>query len=245
MSKKVFVLGEVRQGELRQVSFEAIAAAKKIACGGEVVGLLLGNEAASLAASMIQYGADRVLVAEHHDLQDYTPDGYTQAIMQILETEKPEGFILGHTSIGKDISPRIAAKLKSGLISDAVSLEVNGDEFVLTCPIYSGKAFEKKVIKDGMIFATIRPNNIDSLEKDESRTGEVSSITVGIKDLRTIVKEVVRKTAGGVDLSEAKVIVSGGRGVKREEGFKILQELANVLGGAVGCISWGLRRGVQ
>ena len=113
-------------------------------------------------------------------------------------------------------------------------MRVNGDEFVFTRPIYSGKAFEKKVIKDGMIFATIRPNNIDSLEKDESRTGEVSSITVEIKDLRTIVKEVVRKTAGGVDLSEAKVIVSGGRGVKSQDGFKILQELADVLGGAVG-----------
>ena len=234
MSKKVLVLGEVRQGELRQVSFEAIAAAKQMASGGEVVGLLLGNESTSLAAKMIQYGADRVLVAEHPQLQDYTPDGYTQAIMQVLEVEKPEGFILGHTSIGKDISPRIAAKLNSGLISDAVALESNGEEFVFTRPIYSGKAFEKKVIKDGMIFATIRPNNIDSLEKDESRTGEVSSINVEIKDLRTIVKEIVRKTTGGVDLSEAKVIVSGGRGVKSQEGFKILQELADTLGGAVG-----------
>ena len=234
MSKKVFVLGEVRQGELRQVSFEAIAAAKQIANGGEVVGLLLGHEVASLATSMIQYGADRVLVAEHNQLQDYTPEGYTQAIMQVIEAEKPEGFILGHTSIGKDISPRIAAKLKSGLISDAVGLEVNGDEYVFTRPIYSGKAFEKKVIKDGMIFATIRPNNIDALAKDESRTGEVASVNVEIKDLRTIVKEVVRKTAGGVDLSEAKVIVSGGRGVKSQDGFKVLQELADVLGGAVG-----------
>ena len=123
MSKKVLVLGEIRQGELRQVSFEAIAAAKQIADGGEVVGLLIGNEAASLAKKMIQYGADRVLFAEHPHLQNYTPDGYTQAIMQVLEMEKPEGFILGHTSIGKEISPRIAAKLKSGLISDAVGLE--------------------------------------------------------------------------------------------------------------------------
>lgn len=234
MSKKVLVLGEVRQGELRQVSFEAIAAAKQMASGGEVVGLLLGNESTSLAAKMIQYGADRVLVAEHPQLKDYTPDGYTQAIMQVLEAEKPEGLILGHTSIGKDISPRIAAKLNAGLISDAVALERDGEEFVFTRPIYSGKAFEKKVIKDGIIFATIRPNNIDSLEKDESRTGEVSSINVEIKDLRTIVKEIVRKATGGVDLSEAKVIVSGGRGVKSQEGFKILQELADSLGGAVG-----------
>lgn len=234
MSKKVLVLGELRKGELRQVSFEAIAAAKTFADGGEVVGLLLGSEVTSLANTMIQYGADRILVAEHPDLRDYTSDGYTQAIMQVLETEKPEGFILGHTSIGKDISPRIAAKLKEGLISDAVNIEMNGDEVVFTRPIYSGKAFEKKVIKEGMIFATIRPNNIDSLDKDESRAGEVSSVNVEIKDLRTIVKEVIRKTAGGVDLSEAKIIVSGGRGVKSQEGFNILKALANVLGGAVG-----------
>ena len=113
-------------------------------------------------------------------------------------------------------------------------MRVSGDEIVFTRPIYSGKAFEKKVIKNGMIFATIRPNNIDSLDKDESRTGTVTTITVNVTDLRTIVKEVVRKAAGGVDLSEAKVIVSGGRGVKSEEGFKILQELADTLGGAVG-----------
>ncbi len=154
--------------------------------------------------------------------------------MQVLESKKPEGFILGHTSIGKDISPRIAAKLKAGLISDSVNIEMKGDEVVFTRPIYSGKAFEKKVIKEGMIFATIRPNNIDSLDKDESRAGEVSTVNVEIKDLRTIVKEVIRKTAGGVDLSEAKIIVSGGRGVKSKDGFNILMALANVLGGALG-----------
>lgn len=234
MSKKVLVLGEIRQGELRQVSFEAIAAAKKITDGGEVVGLLIGSDAASLANTMIQYGADRVVIPEHPYLQSYTSDGYTQAIIQVVEAEKPEAFILGHTSIGKEISARIAAKLKTGLISDAVGLEVNGDEVVFTRPIYSGKAFEKKVIKDGLIFATIRPNNINSLDKDESRTGETASINVEVKDLRTIVQDVIRKTAGGVDLTEAKIIVSGGRGVKGQEGFTVLQELADVLGGAVG-----------
>jgi electron transfer flavoprotein alpha subunit len=234
MSKKVLVLGEIRQGELRNVSFEAIAAGKQVADGGEVVGLLLGEGAKSLANHMIQYGADRVLVSEHADLQFYTPEGYTQAVLHVIEAEKPEGIILGHTSIGKDISPRIAAKLKSGLVSDAVNLEVNGDELVFTRPIYSGKAFEKKIITDGVIFATIRPNNIAPLEKDGLRSGEVTVVDVDIKDLRTIVKEVVRKSTGGVDLSEAKIIVSGGRGVKSKEGFKLLQELADVFGGAVG-----------
>ncbi|KAA9027048.1 electron transfer flavoprotein subunit alpha/FixB family protein [Niallia endozanthoxylica] len=234
MSKKVLVLGEIRQGELRQVSFEAIAAAKQIANGGEVVAVLIGSEAAILANTMIQYGADRVVIPEHPHLQNYTSDGYTQAIIQVVEAETPEAIILGHTSMGKEISARIAAKLKAGLISDVVDLEVNGDEMAFTRPIYSGKAFEKKVIKDGLIFATIRPNNISSLDKDASRTGEVAFIDVEIKDLRTIVRDVICKTAGGVDLTEAKIIVSGGRGVKSQEGFTVLQELADVLGGAVG-----------
>jgi electron transfer flavoprotein alpha subunit len=234
MAKKVMVFGEVREGEMRNVSFEAIAAAKQISDGGEVCGLLLGNDVNNLANAMIQYGADRVIIAQHIDLESYTSDAYSQAIMQVIEAENPQGFILGHTSIGKDISPRIAAKLKSGLISDAISLEVNGDQVIFTRPIYSGKAFEKKVIADGMVFATIRPNNIPLLEKDESRFGEVNLVNVEVKDLRTIVKDVVRKATSGVDLSEAKIIVSGGRGVKSKDGFKPLQELAELLGGAVG-----------
>ncbi|MBB6446269.1 electron transfer flavoprotein subunit alpha/FixB family protein [Bacillus benzoevorans] len=234
MVKKVLVVGELRQGELRQVSLEAIAAGKKLAAGGEIVGLLLGADAGRHAEQFIQYGADRVIIAENSALQAFTPDGFTQAVMQIIQSENPEGMILGHTAIGKDIAPRIAAKLNSGLVSDAVSVENNGGEYVFTRPIYSGKAFEKVVIKEGLVLATIRPNNIAALEKDESRTGSVSTVNVEIKALRTIVKEVVRKAAGGVDLSEAKVIVSGGRGVKNEDGFKVLQELADVLGGAVG-----------
>jgi electron transfer flavoprotein alpha subunit len=141
---------------------------------------------------------------------------------------------MGHTALGKDLSPRIAAKLGAGLISDVTALEVAGGNIVFTRPIYSGKAFEKKIITAGLLLATVRPNNIAPLALDESRTGETKSLAVTIKDLRTTIKEVVRKTAEGVDLSEAKVIIAGGRGVKSAEGFKPLQELAKVLGGAVG-----------
>ena len=154
--------------------------------------------------------------------------------MAVVEQEKPEAIVFGHTALGKDLSPKIASKLQSGLISDVTEIEGAGDEAVFIRPIYSGKAFEKVKVKDGVVFVTIRPNNIASLERDAGRSGDVSSITVDITNLRTIIKEVVRKSTDGVDLSEAKVVVAGGRGVKSEEGFEPLTELANLLGGAVG-----------
>ncbi|MGD6899141.1 electron transfer flavoprotein subunit alpha/FixB family protein [Bacillus infantis] len=234
MARKVLVLGEVRDGSLRNVSFEAIAAAKTASEGGEVVGVLIGDSVSSLGAELIQYGADRVVTVEDEKLKQYSSDGFSQALLAVVDSENPEGIVFGHTALGKDLSPRIAAKLESGLISDAVSVEESGGNIVFTRPIYSGKAFEKKIITDGLIFATIRPNNIAPLEKDESRTGDTASLSVEIKDLRTIIKEVVRKASEGVDLSEAKVIVAGGRGVKSEDGFGPLKELADLLGGAVG-----------
>ncbi|MED3622679.1 electron transfer flavoprotein subunit alpha/FixB family protein [Neobacillus thermocopriae] len=234
MSRKVLVLGEIRDGQLRNVSFEAIAAGKIVAEGGEVIGVLLGESVSALGAELIQYGADRVVVVENEKLKQYTSDGYAQALLAVIDQEKPEALVFGHTALGKDLSPKIAAKLSSGLISDATAVEIAGGNVVFTRPIYSGKAFEKKIVTDGLIFATVRPNNIAPLEKDESRTGEVSSLSVEIKDLRTIIKDVIRKATEGVDLSEAKVVVAGGRGVKSAEGFEPLKELAAVLGGAVG-----------
>jgi len=230
----VFVLGEIRDQFLRNVSFEALAAGKIISEGGEVVAGLIGENVRTLANDMIYYGADRVVIVEDEKLKYYSPDGYSQAVMAIIDSEKPDAIIFGHTALGKDLSPKIAAKLNAGLISDATAVEIVGGNVVFTRPIYSGKAFEKKIITDGIIFATVRPNNIPPLEKNESRSGEVASISVEIKDLRTIVREVVQNAAEGVDLSEAKVIVAGGRGVKSAEGFEPLKELASVLGGAVG-----------
>lgn len=234
MARKVLVLGEVRDGSLRNVSFEAVAAGKTASEGGEVVGVLIGDSVSALANEMIHYGAERVVTVEDEKLKQYTPDGFSQALMAVIDSESPDGLIFGHTAMGKDLAPKIAAKLESGLISDVTSLEEAGGNLVFTRPIYSGKAFEKKIVTDGLLFATIRPNNIAPLEKDESRSGDVASVAAEIKDLRTIIKEVVRKASEGVDLSEAKVIIAGGRGVKSEEGFEPLKELASVLNGAVG-----------
>lgn len=234
MSKKVVVLGEAREGALRNVSFEAIAAAKTVADGGEIVGLLFGDSVQTLGEEMIKYGADRVITVEHPHLKHYTSDGFGQAFMAVYEQEKPDAIVFGHTSLGKDLSPKIASKLASGLVSDVTAIEGEGDDAVFIRPIYSGKAFEKVKIKEGLLFFTVRPNNIEPLEKDESRSGDVSSISVDITNLRSVISEVVRKSTEGVDLSEAKVVVAGGRGVKSAEGFAPLEELAQLLGGAVG-----------
>lgn len=233
MTRKVLIVGEVQNGELRNVSYEAIGASKVIAEGGEIVSVLIGGNE-QLASQLIAYGADRVLLINEEELNTYNQEGYCQAIQQVIEQENPSGIVMGHTSIGKDLSPRLASTLELGLISDVVQVEIVGENVVCTRPIYSGKAFERKIHTDKTIFITIRPNNIAPLELDSSRTGHVESINVTVSNLRTVIKQVLRKATQGIDLSEAKIVVAGGRGVKSAEGFKPLQELADVLGGAVG-----------
>ncbi|GGE17925.1 electron transfer flavoprotein subunit alpha [Marinithermofilum abyssi] len=236
MSKNVLVLADVRDGELRNVSFECLAAARRVADGGMVTAVVLGSKAAGLAEPLGHHGADKVIVVPGEHLDQYTTDAYFQAYKKVIETVNPDVIFTGHTAVGRDVSPRLAARLQIGLVSDCTDVQLTDGKVVFTRPIYAGKAFVKKVVKEGLIFATLRPNNIPADESDTSRSAEVEELHVEIPadSLRTLVKDVVRKTAEGVDLSEARVIISGGRGVKSEDGFKPLQELANVLGGAVG-----------
>ncbi|MBX0358974.1 electron transfer flavoprotein subunit alpha/FixB family protein [Halobacillus sp. Nhm2S1] len=235
MSKKVLVIGEAREGSLRNVTFEAIAAANIVSDGGEVVGVLCGDgDLSEMGQEMVYYGASRVITVSNPDLKTYTSDGYGQAVYQVIQDESPEGIIMGHTAIGKDLTPKLASKLESGLISDATEVIAEGGDVVFTRPIYSGKAFEKKMVTEGLVFATIRPNNIPALTRDDSLAGSISEKEVEISNIRTIIKDVLRKSSDGVDLSEAKVIIAGGRGVKSAEGFEPLEKLAEVLGGTVG-----------
>ncbi|MEI3596522.1 MULTISPECIES: electron transfer flavoprotein subunit alpha/FixB family protein [unclassified Oceanobacillus] len=232
---KLLVIAEGRDGALRNVSFEAVAAAKAIHADAEIVGIVLGKEnLEEQAQELIYYGADRVVTIAHEKLENYTSEGYGQAVLTVINDESPDGIVMGHTSIGKDLTPKLATKLDTGLVSDVVAIETNGDRVEYVRPIYSGKAFEKKIITDGLTFVTIRPNNIATLERDEARTGDITAKEVEVADIRTVIKDVVRKASEGVDLSEASVVIAGGRGVKSAEGFDILYELADVLGGAVG-----------
>ncbi|SDL95430.1 electron transfer flavoprotein subunit alpha/FixB family protein [Bacillus sp. OK048] len=232
MSNKVLVLTEIKDGKLRNVSLEALTVAQQLAQGGEIVAAIFGPDAPRFIEEVSQYGPQKVIVVEDEALADYTMDGYSQALTQLIEEIQAEIILMGHTSIGKDVAPRVAARFDSGLVTDCTTVSVENETIIFTRPIYAGKAFQEKTFNQGRIFATIRANNFEIKEKPVQ--SEVISYQPMIKNIRTVIKEIVSKTTGGVDLSEAKIIVSGGRGVKSEEGFKPLQELAEVLGAAVG-----------
>ncbi|WHY01402.1 electron transfer flavoprotein subunit alpha/FixB family protein [Neobacillus sp. DY30] len=234
MSKDVLVVAEKRNGSLRNVSFEALAAAQKIAAGGKVTAVLFGKGDNGDAGQLAQYGADQVYLVTNEELNAYSTDAFSQAFTEVIQNVNPDAVLLGHTALGRDLAPRLAARLGLGLVSDCTAVEVNGDEVIFVRPIYAGKAFQKKKITDGTIFATIRSNNIPKGEPDVGRTADTIEYKATIKDIRTVIKDVVRKTAGTIDLTEAKIIVSGGRGVKSAEGFNPINELAKALGAAVG-----------
>ncbi|HYF75828.1 MAG TPA: electron transfer flavoprotein subunit alpha/FixB family protein, partial [Symbiobacteriaceae bacterium] len=167
-------------------------------------------------------------------LANYTPEAWVGALHNVALEVKPDVVFLGHTGLGRDLAPRFAQRNAAGMVSDAIDVKVADGNLVFTRPIYAGKAFATQVIKQGMAVATIRPNNVAALAAEAGRAGEVSEVAAPAADLRTVIKEVVRKSTGGVDLASAKIVVSGGRGVKSADGFKPLYELAEVLGAGVG-----------
>ncbi|MCL6599080.1 MAG: electron transfer flavoprotein subunit alpha/FixB family protein [Alicyclobacillus macrosporangiidus] len=236
MAKNVLVLADVRRGKLRNVTYEMVAAAHRIADGGQVSVALLGKDVAALAGGLGDFGADRVYVVDAPELEHYTPDAYKKAFMECVRATNPDILLLAHSAVGRDLAPVIATRLGAGQVSDVVDIEGSGDNLTFTRPIYAGKAFTKVQVTDGVVVATVRPNNLPPAEGGLGKAGQVEtlSVTFGPQDLATVVKEIVQKTSSGVDLSEAKIIVSGGRGVKSAEGFKPLYELAEVLGAAVG-----------
>ena len=233
MSKKVLVFAETKDGKLRNVSFEAITVGQELSEGGEVIVSLFGPEASQYVQEVSQYGANKVYLLEDESLSTYTTDAYTQALCQLIEEVQADVILMGHTAIGKDVAPRVAAKIRIGssfgLYRGKFGKWIRSfslDRFMQVKHFKRRYLMKEKYLQPFVqITLSIKKKPIES---------EVVSFQPVIKDIRTIVKEIVRKATSGVDLSEAKVIVSGGRGVKSKDGFNPLQELAEVLGGAVG-----------
>ena len=245
----VWVFAEQRNGELQKVSLEILGEGRRLAdeWGVNLTAVLLGNNVACLADILGEHGADEVLVAEHEELENYTTDGYTKVICDLANERKPGILFIGATFIGRDLGPRVAARLSTGLTADCTSLEVdvtNGD-LLATRPAFGGNLMATIACPNHRPqMATVRPGVFSKLtEKKENFNIENVTVNLEASDIRTTVLEVVKANKDIVDIGEAKVIVAGGRGVGSKENFAMLQELATTLGGVVGASRGAVDKG--
>ena len=234
MSKGVFVVAEQRDGALRKVSFELASAARKLAdqTGDEVSAILLGSGIESLAAGLGKFGVDKVFVGDNAALEPYVTEAHAQVVAKILKDNDAAIALFGASVQGKDLSARVAAKLAGGLATDCTDVKIDGGKLVAVRPMYAGKCFGEVVFNTTPAMASLRPNVFAAVEN--AKAAAVTKVDVAVDGIKSKVLEVQKDTSGKVDLTEANIIVSGGRGMKGPDEYKILEELADVLKGTVG-----------
>lgn len=235
MGKGILVFAEVRDGKVKNVAYEMLTAGRKVAgqTGEEVSAVILGKDVAGLAGSLAEYGADKIYVADDDKLAQYTTDAYGKVLADLIKETAPSTVLLGCTVLGRDLAAKVAQKVAAGLLSDCTAIDVEGGSVVFTRPIYSGKAMLTASSDADLVLATIRPNVLAA--EAAAGKGEVVNAAVNLdnSDLRQVIKEVLLQVSSRPELTEANVIVAGGRGMKGPEGFKVLEDLADLLGGAV------------
>ena len=239
--KGVWVFCEQRAGELTSTSLELISEARKLAddLNTEVCGILLGNNVEGLAKDICGHGADRVILCDDARLEVYTTDAYTKVICDIAKEQKPDILLIGATNIGRDLGPRVAARLETGLTADCTGLAIEAERKIIlqTRPAFGGNLMATIICpRTKPQMSTVRPGVMKKSEFDATRplVVEKPAFELADSDLRTKVLEVVKATKEIVNLAEAEIIVSGGRGTGGVEGFKLVTELAKALGGTVG-----------
>ena len=236
MSKDVFVFIEQRDGKLANVGYELLGEAMSLAqdLSQKVVAVLLGNNITDSAAELIYYGADEVLVVDDPMLKEYMTEPYTKALTAILNERDAEIVLIGATSIGRDLAPRVSARIKTGLTADCTALCIDPDtkHLMMTRPAFGGNLMAVILCANHRPqMATVRPGVMQTIEMDDSRKGEVKPFRVEFceSDRNVELLEVIKKKKSTSDVTQAKILVSGGRGVGGKENFKSLYELADVL----------------
>lgn len=234
----VFTFAEQTDGILTNASYELIGKARDLAADldDEVTAVLLGENISDLAAELVAAGADRVLYVDNPKLKFYRTEPYTQAMAYVVKEYKPEILLIGATGIGRDLGPRVAARVHTGLTADCTSLEIDPEskELRMTRPAFGGNLMATILCSDHRPqMATVRPGVMVREVADPEREGEIVELDVPMEknNCYVEVEEIAKKIGRHVDITEADVLVAGGRGVGSEENFAMLQELADVLGG--------------
>lgn len=234
MAKGVFFVAEQRDGALRKVSFELASTARKLAdqLGVEVGAILCGSGVAGMAGELAKYGADKVFVVDNPALEPYTTGAHAQAVAQVVKDQAPSILLAAASAQGKDLSAALVGKLATGMASDCTDLRLDSGRLVAIRPMYAGKCYGEVTIATEPQMASLRPNVFPVAEC--AKAGEVVKVDVAISDVKTKVVEVIKDVGGKIDVTEANIVISGGRGMKGPENYVILEELAALLGAAVG-----------
>ncbi len=241
--KNVFVFAEQREGVIQPVAFELLGKARDLADVLEerVVAMFLGCGIKDKAQELIEFGADEVIVVDTPELKDFLSEQYSQAVSQIILDRKPHIVLYGATTIGRDLAPRLASRLKTGLTADCTKLEIQPvkdeeKEFCMTRPAFGGNLMATIVCPDNRPqMSTVRPGVMQKMQRDANRKGTITVFEPKFDTSKFKVKvvETIKADKSVADISEAKILVSGGRGVHDKEGFNKLKGLADVLGGQV------------
>ncbi len=231
----VFAFAEARNGELRKIALEAVTAARAVAdaTGGQVHALVAGAAGIdACAAQLAKYGADKVIVAEHAAFEKYNPEGVSAAVAECVRKGGYRVAIFPTSALGSDLAPRVAAKLGVGLVTDVTAIELDGDAVIVKHPVNIGKVLATVKIASNPALIAIRANMFTPVENHHAGTIERAELVGNPSESRVVVKEV--KLGGGakIDLGEAPVIVSGGRGLKGPENFHLVEDLAAAFGNA-------------
>lgn len=237
----VWIFAEQREGKLANVAMELLGEGRKLAdaLGEPLSALLLGHNVADQAQNLIAHGADQVFVADAPELKNFLEDSYTQVIVDLVSQQKPNIILMGATAIGRSLAPKVAARLGTGLTADCTGLEVDVAEknLLQTRPAFGGNLMATILCPNHRPqMATVRPKVFKPLEADANRQGKIENVDLSgiVWDIRAKILEVVNEVGNHVNLEEANIIVSGGRGLGDPKNFCYVEELAQVLGGAVG-----------
>ena len=239
--KGVWVFIEHRDGRIRNVSLELIGEGRKLAqeLGEEVSAVLIGDNVAEMSREIFASGADNIYLIEGSAFQHYTTDAYTIAFTHLIKKHLPSVILLGATNDGRDLGPRVAARVKTGLTADCTSLSIDPDTRLVawTRPAFGGNIMATIFCPDNRPqMGTVRPKVFKKPVPDYNRTGKIfrEELAINEKDIRTKLIDVVKVCTFSCNLEDAEIIVSGGRGLGKPEGFRIVEDLAQVLKGTVG-----------
>ena len=251
--KGVFIFAQQVDNQISNIAYELLGKAKDLAADlqTEVTAVLVGSDVKGLADSLAEYGADRVIVVDDPELKEYRTEPYTHALASVIEQYKPDIFLIGATAIGRDLGPRVCARIHTGLTADCTQLDIGDfplvaipgkeqkhNQLLMTRPAFGGNTIATIACPDFRPqMATVRPGVMQKKDKIKGAKANIEEFNPGFTPNKNYVEilEIVKAVSDVVDIQDAKILVSGGRGVGSPENFKILEDLAAALGGQVSC----------